>query len=145
MQILWDMTANLHALTGGLLIGLAASIFILFNGRIAGISGVFAGLLSNATIKQGWRIAFLIGLILAPILYIQFFTLPSVTLKASPSLTILAGLLVGVGTRLGNGCTSGHGVCGIARLSKRSIIATMTFMLTGMLTVYVTQHMIGTT
>lgn len=135
--MVWNLTEVLNAFYGGLLIGLAATIFILFNGRIAGISGVFAGLLRTPDNLQAWRWAFITGLLLAPWVYSQFSPLPFITLQAGLWMTILAGLLVGIGTRLGNGCTSGHGVCGIARFSKRSICATLTFMGTGILTVFV--------
>jgi len=133
--MIWKQTEVLNALYGGLLIGLAATLFILINGRIAGISGIFAGLLRSPDNQQPWRWAFIGGLIVAPFVYTLFSPLPTITLQAGTWMTVIAGLLVGIGTRLGNGCTSGHGVCGIARLSKRSIVATLTFMATGILTV----------
>ncbi len=135
--MVWNPTEVLNALYGGLLIGLAATMFILINGRIAGISGVFAGLFRTSSYQQAWRWAFIGGLLLAPWVYSRFAPLPNITLQAGSWMTILAGLLVGTGTRLGNGCTSGHGVCGIARLSKRSIYATLTFIGTGILTVFI--------
>lgn len=135
--MVWNLTEVLNALYGGLLIGLAATVFIVFNGRIAGISGVFAGLLRTPDNQQAWRWAFIAGLLFAPWIYTQFSPLPNITLQAGSWMTVLAGLLVGIGTRLGNGCTSGHGVCGIARLSKRSIVATLTFIGAGILTVFI--------
>lgn len=141
--MLWNLTEVLNALYGGLLIGLAATLFILLNGRIAGISGIFAGLLRAQHVRQTWRWAFIAGLLIAPFVYRQFSPLPSITLQTSVWMTVLAGLLVGIGTRLGNGCTSGHGVCGIARLSTRSMIATLTFMSTGILTVFLTSFLQG--
>jgi uncharacterized membrane protein YedE/YeeE len=119
------------ALAGGALIGLAASILLVANGRIAGISGIVGGLLAPVRGEVGWRVMFLVGLIGAGV--VMAFVMPG-SFGASPRtlpLVALAGLLVGVGTRLGNGCTSGHGVCGISRLSPRSIAATLTFMATG--------------
>ncbi len=133
--MVWNLTQVLNAFYGGLLIGLAATIFLLINGRIAGISGLFAGLLHAKNSLQAWRWAFIAGLLIAPWVYVQFAPLPAITLQTGSWMTVVAGLLVGVGTRLGNGCTSGHGVCGIARLSKRSIVATLTFIGTGILTV----------
>lgn len=141
--MLWNLTEVLNALYGGLLIDLAATLFILLNGRIAGISGIFAGLLRAQHVRQTWRWAFIAGLLIAPFVYRQFSPLPSITLQTSVWMTVLAGLLVGIGTRLGNGCTSGHGVCGIARLSTRSMIATLTFMSTGILTVFLTSFLQG--
>lgn len=141
--MVWNSTEILNALYGGLFIGFAATIFILWNGRIAGISGVFAGLFHRASLKQAWRWAFIAGLLISPWVYSQFAPLPQIQLHADTAMTIIAGLLVGVGTRLGNGCTSGHGVCGIARFSKRSIVATLMFMSTGILTVFVLSNLQG--
>src|SRR5499427_2833706 len=127
----------LSAAIGGILIGLAVALFMLTTGRIAGISGVLAGLIGHAD-KKGWRAAFVAGLILAPLLgKFVGFTLPMPQMPASWAVTASAGLFVGFGTRLGGGCTSGHGVCGISRFSPRSIFATLTFMLVAMLTVRV--------
>lgn len=143
MMILWDTTSVLNALYGGLLIGLAASLLILLNGRIAGISGILSGLLTPKQGNIAWRVVFLIGLILSPLLYGIFSPLPAIESTSDGNLLIIAGLLVGFGTRLGNGCTSGHGVCGIARLSTRSIVATLTFILAGIITVFVMRSIIG--
>lgn len=128
------------ALAGGLLIGLAAAIFVIFNGRIAGISGILGGLIKPLRGDIAWRIAFLSGLILAPLCYATFSPLPDIQIEASPLTLIIAGLLVGFGTRYGSGCTSGHGVCGISRLSPRSIVATLMFMAIGFITVYLVRH-----
>jgi len=140
--VVWNLTEVLNALYGGLMIGLAAALLMVFNGRIAGISGIFAGLLQHP-FKFHWRWAFILGLVVSPFIYQLLFTLPVVSSIPNMGTTIFAGLLVGIGTRLGNGCTSGHGVCGIARFSKRSLVATCTFMLTGMLTVFIMRHTLG--
>jgi uncharacterized membrane protein YedE/YeeE len=138
MTIDWQQFTPLSALLGGGLIGLAAAVLLLFNGRIAGISGILGGLF-NAT-DRAWRIAFVGGLLLAPALYSLISTLPSMQIDASWPLLISAGLLVGIGSRYGSGCTSGHGVCGLARLSPRSLIATLTFMGAGFITVFLVRH-----
>jgi uncharacterized membrane protein YedE/YeeE len=132
------------AAIGGGLIGLSAVLLMLLTGRIAGISGIFGGLLNLRGDDKGWRIAFLAGLILAPVIagLIGRGMAPP-TLPANWIVIVAAGLLVGFGTRLGGGCTSGHGICGIARLSGRSIVATVIFMTTAILTVAVTRHMLG--
>ncbi|MGM3184708.1 YeeE/YedE family protein [Dickeya oryzae] len=123
------------SLSGGLLIGIAASVLVLFCGRIAGISGILVGVLpEKGKIIEKWRLAFLAGLILAPLLYTVFFHHPDVTLSTSTPGLLLAGFLVGVGTRLGSGCTSGHGVCGLSRFSVRSLVATLVFMVVGFAT-----------
>ena len=133
------------ALLGGALIGGAAAWFLIMNGRIAGISGVLGGLLQSSGKEVGWRVAFLTGLLLAPLLFVAAGgAWPAVEIDASAGLLILAGLLVGFGTRLGAGCTSGHGVCGIGRASPRSIAATLPFMATAIVTVLVTRHLMGT-
>lgn len=128
------------ALGGGVLIGLAAAVFVLFNGRIAGISGILGGLLRPARGDMGWRLAFLAGLVAAPVCYGLVSALPEATVAADEGTLVVAGLLVGLGTRYGAGCTSGHGVCGISRRSPRSLIATAAFMLAGFVTVYVVRH-----
>jgi uncharacterized membrane protein YedE/YeeE len=136
----WISFTPWAALAGGLLIGLAAAVFVLFNGRIAGISGILGGLLRPVPGDLGWRAAFLAGLIAAPALYGLVAALPEVTVDAGKGTLVAAGLLVGVGTRYGAGCTSGHGVCGISRMSPRSLIATAAFMFAGFVTVYVVRH-----
>ncbi len=131
----------LSALFGGALIGLAAVLLMLFLGRVAGISGIAAGILDPAAKDKGWRAAFVAGLIGAPLLAGLFgHPLPSPELPESSLLVAFAGLFVGFGTRLGSGCTSGHGVCGMARLSPRSIAATLIFIVTAMLIVALMRH-----
>ncbi|MDR2015870.1 MAG: YeeE/YedE family protein [Azoarcus sp.] len=130
-----------QSLAGGMLIGLAASMLILLNGRIAGISGIVGNLFN---VRQGaWRWAFVIGLLLSPYLYRLIEAFPAAQFELRWPVYPIAGLLVGLGSRLGSGCTSGHGVCGLSRLSKRSLVATLVFMGTGFATVYVVRHMIG--
>jgi uncharacterized membrane protein YedE/YeeE len=143
MTIDWAAFAPWESLAGGLLIGLGAALFVLFNGRVAGISGILGGLLRPVTGDLAWRFAFLAGLIGAPLAYGIAATLPVVHIEAGTGTLIAAGLLVGIGTRYGSGCTSGHGVCGIARRSPRSMAATATFVLAGFLTVYMLRHVIG--
>ena len=126
-----------------MLIGLSAAVFVLFNGRIAGISGILGGLLEWPKGDVAWRVAFLAGLIGAPLLYGAVLTLPEVRIDADFPTLIIAGLLVGVGTRYGSGCTSGHGVYGLSRMSPRSLVATVAFMLAGFATVFVVRHLIA--
>lgn len=142
IHVAWPNFTPWSALAGGALIGLAASLLILLNGRVAGISGILGGLLRPAPRDMAWRVAFLIGLVAAPWLYATFGKLPTVRVDASEGVLIAAGLLVGLGTRYGSGCTSGHGVCGLSRLSARSLAATLTFMAAGFVTVYVARHLI---
>ncbi|AFY19824.1 YeeE/YedE family protein [Pseudomonas sp. UW4] len=133
----------LSALIGGLLIGTAATLFVLFNGRIAGISGIVGGLLRPLAGDVAWRIAFVLGLLMAPLLYRLIAPLPNLQIDAGYPLLIVAGMLVGIGTRYGAGCTSGHGVCGLSRLSPRSGVATVVFMSAGFATVFVVRHLLG--
>jgi uncharacterized membrane protein YedE/YeeE len=140
MTIDWTHFTPFTAVSGGLMIGLAAVCLILLVGRIAGISGILGGLLPPVRGDAGWRVAFLIGLIAAPGLYRLFAPLPAISIQASAPILVLAGLLVGVGTRYGAGCTSGHGVCGLSRLSPRSLVAVATFMGAGFLTVLLVRH-----
>ncbi|TPG73793.1 YeeE/YedE family protein [Pseudomonas arsenicoxydans] len=133
----------LSALLGGLLIGTGAALLILFNGRIAGISGIVGGLLRPLAGDVSWRMAFVLGLIMAPLLYRLIAPLPELQIDAGYPLLIGAGILVGVGTRYGSGCTSGHGVCGLSRLSPRSAVATGVFMSVGFITVFVIRHLLG--
>lgn len=142
MQIDWNNFTPWASLAGGMLIGLSAAVFVLFNGRIAGISGILGGLLEWPKGDVAWRVAFLAGLIGAPLLYGAVLTLPEVRIDADFPTLIIAGLLVGVGTRYGSGCTSGHGVCGLSRMSPRSLVATVAFMLAGFATVFVVRHLI---
>jgi uncharacterized membrane protein YedE/YeeE len=132
----------ISAFLGGALIGLSALLFWLFEGRIAGIAGILGGVFNRQADKL-WRLTFIAGLILAPSLYALVKPLPPLTVTHSTIILIIGGLLVGFGTRLGNGCTSGHGVCGIARLSKRSIVATAVFMTSGVAMVFVVRHAFG--
>ena len=140
MNIDWNAFAPWSALAGGALIGLAAAILLLLNGRISGVSGVLGGLLRPKPGDIAWRIAFVAGLVLAPLLYAMVAALPQLRMDAGTGALVLAGLLVGVGTRYGTGCTSGHGVCGLSRLSPRSVVATATFMAAGFSTVYLLRH-----
>lgn len=143
MTIDWLHFTPWSALAGGALIGLAAAMFVLLDGRIAGISGVLGGLLNPTRGDIGWRIAFVAGLIAAPLTYRLFGALPVPRIDAGTGALVLAGLLVGVGTRYGAGCTSGHGVCGLSRLSPRSLVATLAFMGAGFATVFVMRHALG--
>jgi hypothetical protein len=143
MNIDWASFTPWSALAGGALIGLAAAIFALANGRVAGISGLLGGLLQRQGEGRGEKAAFLVGLLLAPLLWGLFAALPSIHFETGSLGLIVAGLLVGIGTRYGSGCTSGHGVCGISRLSPRSMLATLCFMATGFVTVFVLRHLLG--
>ena len=140
MSMDWNHFTPWSALAGGALIGLAAALFLLLNGRIAGISGVLGGLLKPVSGDIAWRVAFVLGLIGAPLVYGLFAGLPVPEIDAGNAALIAAGLLVGVGTRYGSGCTSGHGVCGLSRLSPRSLVATACFMGAGFATVFVIRH-----
>ena len=131
------------ALTGGILIGLSAALLVLLNGRIAGVSGVLGGLLTHAQADKAWRAAFLIGIVLVPLAYPMIASLPPVQIEAGYGTLVVSGLLVGMGTRYGGGCTSGHGVCGLSRLSPRSLLATLAFMGAGFLTVFVVRHLLA--
>jgi uncharacterized membrane protein YedE/YeeE len=140
MNIDWTAFTPWSALIGGVIIGIAAALLALFNGRVAGISGIIGALLRPSFPDATWRVAFVAGLVLAPVAYALFRALPALTIDAGYSTLILAGLLVGVGTRYAAGCTSGHGVCGLSRVSPRSIVATLTFMAAGFVTVYLVRH-----
>ncbi|VVD89552.1 YeeE/YedE [Pandoraea horticolens] len=131
------------ALAGGVLIGLAAVWLMLAAGRIAGISGVVGGLLWPRAGDVGWRVVFIAGMMAAPWVYRTVAVVPEAQIDASTAMLIAAGLLVGFGTRLGSGCTSGHGVCGLSRLSWRSLVATLCFMATGFVTVFVVRHVLN--
>ncbi|QIO05396.1 YeeE/YedE family protein [Acinetobacter shaoyimingii] len=130
------------ALLGGSLLGVSVVGYLYLHGRIAGVSGLIAQVLNPKTVMKTPALWFMLGLVITPFLY-STFTAPTIELDASPMWMIVAGLLVGYGTRLGSGCTSGHGICGMSRLSMRSIVATLTFMLAGFITVYVIRHVIG--
>lgn len=143
MSIDWLNFTPWSALSGGALIGLAASVFVLANGRITGISGLLGSVLQWGSDGWGEKALFLLGLLLAPLFWTLFAAFPMIQFQTGWVGLVLAGLLVGVGTRYGSGCTSGHGVCGISRLSPRSIAATLCFMSTGFATVYVIRHVLG--
>ena len=140
MTIDWLHFTPWSSLAGGMLIGLAAALLILFNGRVAGISGILGGLLRPSAGDSAWRLLFLLGLVLAPLLWRLAAPLPLPHIAAGPGMLLAAGPLVGIGTRYGSGCTSGHGVCGVARLSPRSLAATATFVAAGFLTVWLLRH-----
>jgi uncharacterized membrane protein YedE/YeeE len=142
MAMDWNAFTPGPALAGGVLIGVAAGMFVLLNGRIAGISGVLGGLLKPAAGDVAWRIAFIAGLVGAPLLYALVTALPTPRIAVSEGALVAAGLLVGIGTRYGSGCTSGHGVCGISRLSPRSLAATAAFMAAGFAAVYLIRHVL---
>jgi uncharacterized membrane protein YedE/YeeE len=139
----WNAFTPWPALAGGLLIGIAAAMFVLLNGRIAGVSGVLGGLLSPAKGDVAWRMSFVLGLLIAPTVYAFFSAGTPLRIDAGEGALVLAGLLVGAGTRYGSGCTSGHGICGLSRLSPRSLVATLAFMGTGFVTVFVLRHLLG--
>ncbi|WP_332878643.1 YeeE/YedE family protein [Massilia sp. S19_KUP03_FR1] len=143
MTIDWTNFTPWASLAGGILIGLAAALFLLFNGRIAGISGILGGLLQRPAGDMAWRIAFLLGLVGAPPVYGIVAPLPTVQVDAGTATLVVAGLLVGIGTRYGSGCTSGHGVCGLSRGSMRSLVATAAFMTAGFVTVFTLRHLFG--
>lgn len=143
MTIDWAHFTPWAALAGGVLVGGAAALFILLSGRLLGISGILGGLLGPRAGDATWRLAFLAGLLLAPTVWSQFAPLPPMRMQAGGTVLMVAGLLVGWGTRYGSGCTSGHGVCGLSRLSPRSLAATAAFMAAGFATVYVVRHLIA--
>ena len=143
MTIDWANFTPWASLGGGILIGLAAALFILFNGRVLGISGIVGGLLRPQTGDTAWRLRFVAGVLAAPLLWSLFLPAVPVQIDAGTATLVAAGLLVGIGTRYGSGCTSGHGVCGLARLSPRSLVATLSFMAAGFLTVFVVRHLLG--
>lgn len=143
MMIDWPHVTPWSAISGGVLLGIASALFILANGRILGISGIVGGLLPPKLGDAGWRIAFLAGMFAAPWVFLllapaDFISAPRI--QANTTTTIIAGLLVGIGTRYASGCTSGHGVCGLSRLSPRSLVATLSFMGAGFGTVFVVRH-----
>jgi uncharacterized membrane protein YedE/YeeE len=145
MNIDWNHFTPWASITGGLLLGVASAVFILINGRILGISGILGGLLPPKLGDIGWRVAFLLGMLAAPTVFIA---LAPAGLASEPRIdagfwtVIAAGLLVGIGTRYASGCTSGHGVCGLSRLSPRSLVATLSFMGAGFFIVYIVRHIV---
>lgn len=143
MTIDWIHFTPGMSLLGGVLIGISSALFILANGRIAGISGILGGLLSRRPGDMVWRIAFLVGLVAAPAAIFALTGPINPTIEANTEVLVVAGLLVGIGTRYGAGCTSGHGVCGLSRLSPRSLVATLAFMGAGMAIVFVMRHLLA--
>ena len=143
MTIDWIHFTPGMSLLGGVLIGISSALFILANGRIAGISGILGGLLSRKPGDMVWRIAFLLGLVAAPAAIFALTGPITATIEANTEVRVIAGLLVGIGTRYGAGCTSGHGVCGLSRLSPRSLVATLAFMGAGMAIVFVMRHLLA--
>ena len=127
---------------GGSIIGIAVSLLLLFNGKVLGVSGILGELFNHPLSKNYWRLFFVLGLLISPLIYSIFHPIPLIEISSNKLLIIVAGLLVGFGSRLGSGCTSGHGVCGLARLSVRSFIATMTFIFFGFVTVFVIQKVL---
>ncbi|MBS0340672.1 MAG: YeeE/YedE family protein [Proteobacteria bacterium] len=144
MTIDWTHFTPWASLAGGLVLGVAAAVFVLFNGRVLGISGIVGGLLTPRPGDTGWRVAFLLGMLAAPATFALLAPadwLRAPRIDAGYGAIVVAGLLVGFGTRLGSGCTSGHGVCGLSRLSPRSLVATLAFMGAGFLTVFLLRHL----
>ena len=143
MTIDWLHFTPWASLAGGILIGLATALLLLANGRVAGISGILGGLLRPSRGDITWRVTFILGLFVAPLVWLTMGAMPPAQIDHSPALLAAAGLLVGIGTRFGSGCTSGHGVCGIARLSPRSLLATVCFLAAGFVTVFIVRHVLG--
>jgi uncharacterized membrane protein YedE/YeeE len=143
MTIDWLNFTPWTSLAGGVLIGLAASLFVLANGRIAGISGLLGSVMESGAEGRGEKALFLAGLLLAPLVWGLFAVLPQIEFQSGVLGLVCAGLLVGIGTRFGSGCTSGHGVCGVSRMSPRSLVATGVFMASGFATVFVIRHLLG--
>lgn len=143
MQIDWLSFTPIPSLLGGMMLGLAATLYVLLHGRILGISGIVSGLVHPKKEDWSWRLAFVIGLLTAPFLAALFFgILPVIEVDAYWLTVIIAGLLVGFGVQYGSGCTSGHGICGLSRLSPRSLVATLSFMTAGFLVVFIIRHLI---
>ena len=143
MQIDWLSFTPIPSLLGGMILGLATSLYALLHGRILGISGIISGLLHPQASDLAWRFTLVLGLVSAPFLAMFFGVFPIVKIDSSWLAIVIAGLLVGFGSQYGSGCTSGHGICGLSRLSPRSLAATLAFMCAGFVTVFVTRHLIG--
>jgi uncharacterized protein len=141
MTIAWTQFTPWASLAGGLMLGLAVAMFILLNGRVLGVSGILGGLFRPAPGDRLWRVLFLAGLFTAPLVMSWVRPMAPPRIEAGPLVLVAAGLLVGWGTSMGSGCTSGHGVCGLSRLSPRSLVATMIFMAMGMATVFLVRHL----
>jgi uncharacterized membrane protein YedE/YeeE len=142
MSLDWAHFTPWSSLAGGVLIGAAAAMLVLLNGRVAGISGIVGGLFQPRRAEVGWRLAFVAGLLVAPAAMLVLGHAGTPRIESGFGALAVAGLLVGVGTSYGSGCTSGHGVCGISRLSPRSLVATLAFMAAGMATVFVARHLL---
>jgi len=143
MVIDWTHFTPWASLAGGILLGLASALFVLVNGRILGISGILGGLLRPKGGDVAWRVAFVLGLLVAPVVHAALRGPWEVRIEAGWGTVVVAGLLVGIGTRYASGCTSGHGVCGLSRLSPRSLVATLVFMGAGFGTVFMVKHLFG--
>ena len=144
MQIDWLSFTPIPSLLGGMILGIAAALYVLLHGRILGISGIVSGLLHPKATDSAWRLSLVLGLISSPFLAAVFFDIfPVVEIDASWFAIVIAGLLVGFGSQYGSGCTSGHGICGLSRLSPRSLVATLAFMGAGFVMVFVVRHLIG--
>ncbi len=144
MQIDWISFTPLPSLLGGMMLGVAAALYVLLHGRILGISGIISGLLHPQLSDSAWRVSLVLGLVSAPFMAAIFFGIfPVVEIEASWIAIVIAGLLVGFGVQYGSGCTSGHGICGLSRLSPRSLVATLAFMVAGFLTVFILRHLLG--
>lgn len=144
MQIDWLSFTPVPSLVGGMILGIAVALYVLLHGRISGISGIISGLIHPKQGDRAWRIALTLGLITAPLLAALVFEIrPIVEVDADWVAIVIAGLLVGFGTQYGSGCTSGHGICGLSRLSLRSLVATVAFMSSGFLMVFVLRHLVG--
>ena len=144
MQIDWLSFTPIPSLLGGMILGVAAALYVLLHGRILGISGIISGLLHPKLTDSAWRLNLVLGLISAPFLAALFFgIIPVVEIDSSWLAIVIAGLLVGFGAQYGSGCTSGHGICGLSRLSPRSLVATLAFMCAGFVMVFAIRHLIG--
>jgi uncharacterized membrane protein YedE/YeeE len=144
MQIDWLSFTPIPSLLGGMILGIAAALYVFLHGRILGISGIVSGLLHPKATDSAWRLSLVLGLISSPFLAAVFFDIfPVVEIDASWFAIVIAGLLVGFGAQYGSGCTSGHGICGLSRLSPRSLVATLAFMGAGFVMVFVVRHLIG--
>jgi uncharacterized protein len=143
MMMDWQHFTPWTSLSGGILIGIAAGLLILASGKILGVSGIVGGLFRSPLGDAGWRLLFILGLFLAALAWRSLAALPAPRIDSNAAVLAIAGLLVGFGTRLGSGCTSGHGICGLSRRSPRSLVATAIFMLAGFATVFIARHVIG--
>lgn len=144
MHIDWMSFTPIPSLLGGIILGVAAALYVLLHGRILGISGIVSGLLHPKLTDLGWRLSLVLGLVSAPFIAALFFGIfPVIEIQSDWLAIVIAGLLVGFGAQYGSGCTSGHGICGLSRLSPRSLVATLSFMSAGFLTVFVIRNLIG--